>query len=515
MLVSQNARPSGTPGAQTEKHTHNHPTHNTKDVPFQDEKPSGKGQTPHQGPPHQGPPRGFSQQTQFPYGHPSQSNQRFNPYGPPQGYPPHGFPGMQYGPPPPGWYPPPGQGFPHQGYGGMQGTGQPFASEMHQVPGSQSYGQRGPPPQSVTGAGQIAVQDSQNHVSGEKPTAMVNLPGTAANSGQIPPSQNAPPPPTESKPDVAEALAAPASVVAPPGAKSSIPAASKSGRIMPAIPIMSPAQKPKAPVNGSAPPNVAHAAPKPTDSAPVHVSAVSPEDANADARAAVKAAMAKLPPKKQNNGDGSAMDNLTKKVNEMRTNESVRNGRQSGTGSYATGNRGGRGGSRGGRPRTTPQTQKIELPKEDYDFASANAKFNKQDLVKEALAGDSPAIGSPIEGSTSNGDGANGSRRVSDTSAIIASAPSYNKTSSFFDNISSESKDREDPAEKRVGGREFRSEERTKNFETFGQGSVDNGYRGGYRGRGRGRSGFRGGRGSRGARGGGIGGRGGPVAAEG
>jgi len=63
----------------------------------------------------------------------------------------------------------------------------------------------------------------------------------------------------------------------------------------------------------------------------------------------------------------------------------------------------------------------------------------------------------------------------------------YDKKSSFFDNISSELKDRDESKR----GMEFRSEERKKNMETFGQGSVDN-YRGGYRSRGRGRGGYRG-----------------------
>jgi protein LSM14 len=63
----------------------------------------------------------------------------------------------------------------------------------------------------------------------------------------------------------------------------------------------------------------------------------------------------------------------------------------------------------------------------------------------------------------------------------------YNKTKSFFDNISSEAKDRAENSGQKPGGREWRGEEQRKNMETFGQGSVDGGYRGGYRGRGRGR----------------------------
>ena len=227
--------------------------------------------------------------------------------------------------------------------------------------------------------------------------------------------------------------------------------------------------------------------------------------------------MAKLPPaagqqKKQANGE-SSIDNLTNKVNEMRTNDSTRTSRQPGTGGYAVSYRGGRSGYRGGRPRTESQTKKIEVPKTDYDFAEANAKFNKQELVKEAIASGDP-IGSPIEVSNNNPEApVNGTRRESEQNVGVPANAGYNKSSSFFDNISSESKDREDAGSKKLGGREFRNEEQKKNLETFGQGSVDS-YRGGYRGRGRGR-GFRGGRGyGRGGRGA-MRGRGGAVAAEG
>ena len=215
--------------------------------------------------------------------------------------------------------------------------------------------------------------------------------------------------------------------------------------------------------------------------------------------------MAKLPPapgqKKRTNGE-SAIDNLTNKVNEMRADDNIRTSRQPGTGGYAAGHRGGRGGYRGGRQREEQPPKNVEVPNTDYDFAEANAKFNKQDLVKSALAIVSPAS-SPINGSNDIPVEAsiNGGRQESEHSVIIPATPSYNKTSSFFDNISSESKDRDDAAGKRLGGREFRSEEQKKNLETFGQGSVDNGFRGGFRGRNRGR-GYRGGRGNYASRGG-------------
>lgn len=354
---------------------------------------------------------------------------------------------------------------------------------------------------------------SQQELPVDKPTATIKLPSSSTTPAPAVAAQNGPPPPTESKPNVSEALAPPAPIVAaevPAAAKLAI-SAPKSGRIMPAVPILSPAFKPKAPVNGalrSSSTNVPatsqipakFAAPRPTQ-----LPTKSLEDANRDARAAVAAAMAKLPPapgqKKQANGE-SAIDNLTTKVNEMRTNDNIRTSRQPGTGGYAAGHRGARGGHRGGRHREEQPTKKMEVPKTDYDFAKANAKFNKHDLVKEAIATGSP-VSNPIDGldDPSAEASINGGRRESEHSVVIAAAPGYNKTSSFFDDISSESKDRDDVTGKRLGGREFRSEEQKKNLETFGQGSVDSGYRGGFRGRSRGR-GYRGGRGNYAPRGG-------------
>ena len=352
---------------------------------------------------------------------------------------------------------------------------------------------------------------SQQEPPVEKPTATVKLPSANATPAPTAAAQTGPPPPTNSKPNVSEALAPPAPQVAaetPPKSATGVP---KSGRILPAVPILSPATKPKAPANGalqSTPINIPITSQVPASSAaprPTQVPTKSLEDANRDARAAVAAAMAKLPPapgqKKKTNGE-SAIDNLTNKVNEMRTNDSIRSSKLPGTGGYAAGHRGGRGGFRGGRQREEPSTKKMEVPKTDYDFAEANAKFNKQEIAKSAVAIGSP-VSSPINGSIDIPPEAsvNGGRRESDQNVILPAAPGYNKTSSFFDNISSESKDRDDLAGKRLGGREFRSEEQKKNLETFGQGSVDNGYRGGYRGRGRGR-GYRGGRGSHAPRGG-------------
>jgi len=274
------------------------------------------------------------------------------------------------------------------------------------------------------------------------------------------------PPSSETKSSGAEQSA---QVAAPPQTSTSTPKAAsaslKTTRVQPVLPLKSPAAS-KAPLQAQSG-NVASPAPQ--------AQSASLRDATQAATAAVAAAMAKLPTVGQQNG--SAMDNLTKKVNEMRTNEPIRAPRQPGTAAGFAPGRGGRGG-RGGAPRTPGQAgQKVDVPATDFDFESSNAKFSKEDLVKEAIAG-SPLGENPV---------------VSPTEPEVP--VTYNKSASFFDNISSESKDRADASGGRPGGREWRGEEQKKNVETFGQGSVDNGYRGGFRGRGgrgRGRGGFRG-----------------------
>ena len=280
---------------------------------------------------------------------------------------------------------------------------------------------------------------------------------------------------------------------------------------MPAVPIANNSQKSKA-LNGETQTVGENVVPRYAAVAG-QIPTKSHDDANRDARAAVAAAMAKLPPtqgnpKKLANADTRAIDNLTNKVNEMRADENIRISKQPGTGGYAAGNRGGRGAYRGGRPRTESQNKKIDVPKTEFDFGAANAKFNKKDLAKEATGPGSPADSSTLNGETGESSPTDGSRRESASGNTPIPGLGYNKTTSFFDDISSESKDRDDPASKKLGGREFRSEEQKKNFETFGQGSVDSGHRGGYRGRGRGR-GYRGGRSRGGTRGRGT------VAAEG
>lgn len=335
-----------------------------------------------------------------------------------------------------------------------------------------------------TGPANVPRPTSELPVGEKPPSKPVSRDATP---GPTTSTQAAPTPPVESKPSVAEAVQAPtgpaprgvaarapAATTAPPSTAARAPPTGPKGRIQPAIPIASPS-KPPVPAAGNQPlsSNSGNNAPPGNQQAAI-------TDATRAATAAVAAAMAKLPQpnasKKPQQTDAT-VEGVTKKMSEVRPFEGHR--AQRGQHQHARGGR--------GAYRAQPQAhgKKIEVPETDYDFQSANAKFNKQDLLKEAIAGDP---GSEI--SAPNGD-----TQSADTSAETSAASSggvagYNRSSSFFDNISSEARDREDGTVHRVHGREWRGEEEKRNIETFGQGSVD-GYRGSYRGRGRGR-GYRG-----------------------
>lgn len=220
----------------------------------------------------------------------------------------------------------------------------------------------------------------------------------------------------------------------------------------------------------------AKSAPKPAETKPANKPA-SYADATHAATAAVAAAMAQLAPSGQ-----AQSDNLTQKVNQMRLSDNTGRGRGRGRGASAP-----RGGRRDAKP--------VEVPKEDFDFESSNAKFNKQDLVKQANTGSSPVTSPPANGTDGNVF-ENGHADDAGDDVVIppkTTEKSYDRKTSFFDNISSDLKDRSEA--QTVDGRAIRSQERTKNMETFGQGSVDGGFRGGFRGRGRGGRGFTRGRG--------------------
>ncbi|KAL1864838.1 hypothetical protein VTK73DRAFT_5618 [Phialemonium thermophilum] len=429
--------------------------------------------------------------SQFPYYPPNMANWG-RPGGPPPA--PGPFGGMQY-PPPPGWFPP-AQGFPPPGPGpwnnypfpGQGGPGAPGVPGMAGAPGA--LGDPGAPSGPNNRQAQSQQPDTRpppiganSGSDGKSATPVQQTPATLPTESKLAgqTTTQAPPPPINSKPTVEEVKATTASLASNqqgPTEQKGIPAGPKNARsaqILPAVPLPA-ALTAKASQQTQAGKDKASE----DQSAQAALTAAALRDATQAAKAAVAVAMAKFDaPAAAQQANGNAVDNLTKKVNEMRVHAAK-------TGAGSRGGSGGRG--RGPRPA------KVEVPETDFDFESANAKFNKQDLVKEAIAGPA-AVDMP-----------NGKPATPEAMTDAGSsnpAPAYNKSKSFFDNISSEAKDRAESGGQKPGGREWRGEEQRKNIETFGQGSIDGGYRGGYRGRGRGRGGR--GRGyGRGGRGGGY-----------
>ena len=410
---------------------------------------------------------------------------------PPQWYPggqefapPMGPPWTNYAPYPPGPMnvapsgPPGAPGAPGAHGAPGQAGRQPLAQAQNNQPQPQKPAPIGPAAEKKP-----ATPGKQVEAATDKP--QVQPPKQAAAPATAP---SAPTPPIESKPTVEQVKATTASLVnnspavasrEPPKAAPTGPKNTRPTQILPAVPL---------PAALTAKVSQGQAASKSGADLNNPITAASLRDATQAAREAVAVAMANIgkpaeiqpvAAAPQPNG-GTAMDNLTRKVNEMRVNAT----RPTPAAAPAVrGNRGGRGAAR---------PAKVEVPDSDFDFASANAKFNKHDLVKEAIAG-TPLTEAPSDVLAS--ELANES--------VDSVPPAYNKSRSFFDNISSEAKDRLDNNGMKPGGREWRGEEQRKNMETFGQGSVDGGYRGYRGGRGRGRGG-RGGRNYRGGRGGNI-----------
>ncbi|AEO61467.1 hypothetical protein MYCTH_2316492 [Thermothelomyces thermophilus ATCC 42464] len=430
---------------------------------------------------------------QGPIGHAGPQNQQGPPPGAPGfGYfPPHmsgwgraGAPGPGPGPfggmpyPPPGWFPP-GQEFPPMGHGpwgpypfqpgpgGHPGApGAPGAPGQGRQSANQTPSNQGPTQKPAP----IGPAADRTPTTPSQPASASSEPKTADLAHMQPAAAAPPPPPVESKPTVEEVNATAASISnkspTAAGQAASVPTGPKGNRptqIMPAVPLPA-ALTAKVAQNQSGPKPLA-------DQTNTAAAAAALRDATQAAKDAVARAMAQVDSSATTlqQAETNGVDNLTKRVNEMRIN-AARSGQS---------NRGGRG--RGPRPA------KVEVPDTDFDFASANAKFNKQDIVKEAVA--SSSLG---EAGLANG----ADPEASD--AIPPAEPAYNKNKSFFDNISSDLKDRENAAQ-RPGGAHWRGEETRKNIETFGLGSVDGGPRGGFRrGRGRGRRDYRGGRGGSG-----------------
>ncbi|XP_062355654.1 protein LSM14 homolog A isoform X5 [Cinclus cinclus] len=159
----------------------------------------------------------------------------------------------------------------------------------------------------------------------------------------------------------------------------------------------------------------------------------------------------------------------------------------------------GRGGHRGGRGRFGIRRDGPMKFEKDFDFESANAQFNKEEIDREfhnklKLKEDKlEKPEKPVNGEDKGDSGVDTQNSEGNADEEDPLGPNcyYDKTKSFFDNISCD-----DNRERRPTW----AEERRLNAETFGIPLRPNRGRGGYRGRGV--IGFRGGRGRAGGRGG-------------
>ncbi|KAJ3005966.1 hypothetical protein HKX48_000376 [Thoreauomyces humboldtii] len=194
-----------------------------------------------------------------------------------------------------------------------------------------------------------------------------------------------------------------------------------------------------------------------------------------------------------------ANSSWAQKINRPRND----NMRLPGTGAHLLHNGQRRDGRDGRNQRPGQQSQgrsAIPVPDSDFDFESANSKFNKTGLATEATA----ALGAHNRQPDAQKQ-AQHPRQVQQQPEPEKlegdeGAGAYKK-GSFFDDISCDSKDRADSGDGRGPHRVRPYEERRLNLETFGQMGMD-GQRGGYGGRrGGGSGGYR--RGGHGGRQGG------------
>jgi len=196
---------------------------------------------------------------------------------------------------------------------------------------------------------------------------------------------------------------------------------------------------------------------------------------------------ARLPTPRTTSRDGSirsaevAVESVERAMDQLRVSEQTggsghRDARRS------AGRRGGHGGGRGGGikgPGVVPETP--------FDFLRANAKFDKTAIAPEGGDTNSEFTGS------GNSPASDGALQTPAAAAANAQGSYYDKSRSFFDDISSDSKARSEEAT--VGGRggsqfarQRREEERNRNLSTFGEAGIrrGSGPRRGGRGRGRG-----------------------------
>ncbi|XP_012674409.1 LSM14A mRNA processing body assembly factor b isoform X2 [Clupea harengus] len=172
-------------------------------------------------------------------------------------------------------------------------------------------------------------------------------------------------------------------------------------------------------------------------------------------------------------------------------------------------NRRGRGGGHRGRGRFSVRRDGPMKFEKDFDFESANAQFNKEEIDREfqsklKLKDEKPEKPEKALNGEDKGDSGvetqNSEGNAEEEAESLAPNCYYDKSKSFFDNISCDDTRK---AQEKAFPRERRqtwAEERRMNAETFGIPLRHGRGRGGYRGRG-GMGGFRGGRGRSASRG--------------
>ncbi|CAN8104546.1 unnamed protein product [Discula destructiva] len=395
----------------------------------------------HQGPP--GAPGGFQNPNMFP---------PYPPQGPPQGW------GGRGGPPGPGAY---GMGYPQQGWYPPGPAGFHNAPPPYYNPGFPG-GQPPPGPPGMQQQPPLPQQHQQNQQHQQQgPGPMNNGAGPQSENKGAPigpgAGQNKAPAPVEMSSD-SQVLsqqpinqAAPVAPTPPVASKPSVQEVKQTAALLEN-------QKPSGASNVSKQiPTGPRGATNTTPAAP----AMHENAAEAARQAVVQAAIFRLGqtglggagPQAPDNGN----DNLSRRFNEMSLNATRAGFHGVRGGGFNRGRgRGGAGAAHGAPPA------RVEIPKSDFDFAEANAKFNRDDVIKEKIAG-TTAVDAPE------------STGPKDTGEIT---PAYDKKTSFFDNISTDRRNKELQFD--------RNAERGKDIDTFGQASVDGGFRRGRGGRGRG-----------------------------
>ena len=371
----------------------------------------------------------------------------------------------QYPPPPPGYgnyqYPPP----PFGGPGGFRPPPQHMSPP--QGFGYPNYPPGMPPPRGFGGPNPPLDQQQQQL---PPPLQQPPPPQPPPPPQQVPKSVSPPPPVKETKPDVATATAAPPIIKPTP----IVQPASKPASVIPAMPIPISIPIQPRPIKPTATQQQQPQQP------PESSSATPPQSVVADIAKAATAADVQL---------------LAKNLSETKLSSSTTVNDAPGAGGYLT---------QPTRRRQFAAGSTAPKMDQDYDFESANAKFNKEEVAKELAA----------QSSTTNGtEVATEGPSAAQLNAALAEETFYDKGKSFFDNISCENKDRNAAKAAQDGtptnpNSWKRGEERKLNIETFGQASIDYGGGGRY-----GRGGYRGGRGGgyrggRGHGGGGYSGRG-------